>query len=211
MAMARDIGSRVVCVTATRGELGTPDPHAWPPQRLAAERTAELVSCLAILGIDEHDWLGYRDGQCAAVDESEAVARLCDIIDRVGADTVLRFGPDGFTVHPDLRAGAVWAAAAVDRLGRPGPRLLQAAVGELRDRRWRTLNESLGVFEPGYPITLPDNRLAVDVVLDPATAARKVRALAAQTTQTAGLIAGLGVDVYTAWVSEESYVERRRR
>ena len=36
MAMARDAGSRVVCVTATRGELGTPDPQAWPPERLAA-------------------------------------------------------------------------------------------------------------------------------------------------------------------------------
>ena len=40
-------GSRVVCVTATRGELGTPDPETWPPQRLAAERTAELGRCLA--------------------------------------------------------------------------------------------------------------------------------------------------------------------
>ena len=53
MAMARDIGSRVVCVTATRGELGTPDPETWPPQRLAAERTVELASCLEVLGVSE--------------------------------------------------------------------------------------------------------------------------------------------------------------
>ena len=46
-----------------------------------------------------------------------------------------------------------------------------------------------------------------------------VRALAAQQTQTAGLIATLGADVYTAWVGDESFVEaawrtatsRRRR
>ena len=40
-ALARDAGARVICVTATRGELGG-DPSAWPPERLAAQRTAEL-------------------------------------------------------------------------------------------------------------------------------------------------------------------------
>ena len=38
-------------------------------------------------------------------------------------------------------------------------------------------------------------------------AVRKVRALAAQATQTAGLIATLGVDRYTAWVGEETFAE----
>ena len=41
MAIARQAGCRVVCVTATRGELGTGDPVTWPPDRLAEER-AEL-------------------------------------------------------------------------------------------------------------------------------------------------------------------------
>ena len=40
MALARDTGSRVVCVTATRGELGTPDPRAWPPD-IASSVTRE--------------------------------------------------------------------------------------------------------------------------------------------------------------------------
>ncbi len=31
MALARSAGSRVVCVTATRGEQGTTDPRTWPP------------------------------------------------------------------------------------------------------------------------------------------------------------------------------------
>src|SRR5687768_12025461 len=65
MAVARDAGSRVVCVTATRGELGSPDPQAWPPDRLAAERTRELEQCLKVLDVREHEWLGYQDGQCA--------------------------------------------------------------------------------------------------------------------------------------------------
>jgi len=74
MALARDNGQRVVCVTATRGERGTPDPVAWPPERLAEERTRELARCLSILGVEEHHWLGYRDGGCAGADHDPAVA-----------------------------------------------------------------------------------------------------------------------------------------
>ena len=209
MAMARDNGSRVVCVTATRGELGTPDPVAWSPHRLAMARTSELALCLEILGVTEHHWLGYRDGECAAVCALDAVAQLCGVIGRVSPDTVLTFGPDGVTGHPDHQAVSAWTAAAFDRAAPRGARLLHAAVAERRAPRWSALNESLGIFPPGYPITIPAQRLAVDLTLDPDTAARKVHALAAQAPQTAALIAAMGVDCYTAWVGDESFVERR--
>ncbi|TMR88574.1 PIG-L deacetylase family protein [Nonomuraea basaltis] len=208
MATARDNGSRVVCVTATRGELGTADPVEWPPHRLAAARTGELARCLEILGVDEHHWLGYRDGQCTAVPMSDAVARLCDVIGRVRPDTVLTFGPDGITGHLDHQTVSAWTTAAFDHAAPSGARLLHATFPERRTPRWSALNESLGIFPPGYPITTPEHRLAVDLVLDAATAARKVRALAAQETQTGGLIAGMGVDCFTEWVADESFVER---
>lgn len=211
MALARDGGSRVVCVTATRGEQGTPDPEAWPPARLAAERTRELARCLAVLGVSEHRWLGYRDGECPAAPAAEAVAELCEVIDEVAPDTVVTFGPDGITGHPDHRTVSAWVTAAFDRAAAPGARLLYSAAAERRVPRWQDLDERLGVYLPGYPVSVPDERLAVDLVLDPDTAARKVRALAAQTTQTAGLIATMGIDCYTAWVGEESFVEHRRR
>ena len=122
----------MVCVTATRGELGTPDPQTWPPERLAAAANPRDGPLPRILGVTEHHWLGYRDGHCATAEASDAVERLCEVIDRVGADTVLTFGPDGFTGHPDHQAVAGWAAAAFDRVARPGTRLLQAAAGERR-------------------------------------------------------------------------------
>jgi LmbE family N-acetylglucosaminyl deacetylase len=210
MAMARDHGSRVVCVTATRGELGTPDPETWPPQRLAAERTAEMARCLELLGVSEHHWLGYRDGGCPAVPASEAVDRLCDLIDDVGPDTVLTFGPDGITGHPDHQAVSAWVTAAFARSAPPRARLLHSTVPARHVPRWQDLNDSLGVYLPGYPVATPDDRLAVDLVLSPDVAARKVAALTAQTTQTAGLIAAMGVDRYTAWVGDESFVEHLR-
>lgn len=206
MALARTAGSRVVCVTATRGELGTADPREWPPERLAAERTVELARCLGILGVTEHRWLGYADGGCADAAAPDAIGRLCEVIEEVRPDTVVTFGPDGYTGHLDHRAVSGWATAAFAKVAAPGARLLYAAAPERRVRRWAELNERLGVFEPGYPEVVADRALALDLVLDPLTLDRKVRALAAQATQTAGLIGMLGVGTYTAWVGEESFV-----
>ncbi len=206
MAMARDSGSRVVCVTATRGELGTPDPVAWPPERLAEIRTDELGRCLKILDVTEHHWLGYRDGGCAAAPAADAVARLRDIIERVRPDTVLTFGPDGITAHPDHQTVSAWTTSAFNLAAPPGARLLYATFPERRER-WRALNDSLGIFPPGYPIMTSPDRLTVDLELDPATAARKAQALAAQESQTAGLIAVMGIDRYTEWIGDEAFTE----
>ncbi len=207
MAMARDQGSRLVCVTATRGELGTPDPVAWPPARLAAERTGELARSLAILGVTEHHWLGYADGACPEVPVAEAVEKLRGLIEEVAPDTVLSFGPDGITGHPDHQAVSAWTAAAFQLAALPRARLLQAAIAERREARWGELNASLGIYLTGYPVLAPSDRLAVDLVLDSEITKRKVRALAAQATQTTALIEAMGIDRYTAWVSEESFVE----
>lgn len=206
MALAGDAGSRVVCVTATRGEHGTSDPVAWPPHRLAEARTEELERCLKILGVAEHHWLGHRDGECADAPADEAVARIREIIERVRPDTVLTFGPDGITGHPDHQTVSAWTTAAFAQAALPGARLLHAATPE-RHSRWTALNDSLKVYSPGYPILTPAERLAVDLRLDAETAERKVRALTAQQTQTAGIIAALGVDLYTEWVRDESFVE----
>ncbi len=208
MALARDAGSRVVCMTATRGELGTADPFTWPPHLLSVQRTGELARCLRVLGVTEHRWLRYADGGCAGVDPAEPVGTLAELIDRVRPDTVLTFGPDGVTGHPDHRAVSAWTTAAFDEAAPAGARLLYAAVPPSFAWEWADVDDRFGVYLPGYPVTTPADRLAVDVVLDPVTTDRKVEALAAQETQTAGLIAAMGRDTYTAWVSREAYVER---
>jgi len=206
MSLARGAGSRVVCVTATRGELGTPDPETWPPERLAAARTVELARCLGILGVTEHRWLDYADGACAEAAVDKAVERVCDLIDEVRPDTVVTFGPDGFTGHADHRAVSGWATTAFAKAAGRDARLLYAAAPQRRTRRWGELYSRLSVFEEGYPVWVPDSALALDLRLDRRTVTRKVRALAAQTTQTADLIGMLGVETYTAWVAEESFV-----
>jgi LmbE family N-acetylglucosaminyl deacetylase len=205
MALASDAGARVVCVTATRGELGTPDPLEWPPARLGAARTAELARCLEILGVTEHHWMGYRDGECAAAEEAEAVAQLCEVVEEVRPDTVLTFGPDGITGHPDHRAVSAWATAAFAKAAPRGSRLLHSAVSEGWEQRWSALHKRFDVYLPGYPVTVPEEALAINLTLDGKLAERKVRALLAQHTQTGPIVQALGVETYTAWVSREAF------
>ena len=206
MAMARDAGARVVCVTATRGELGTADPQLWPPERLAVTRTAELARCLAVLGVTEHHWLGYHDGRCADVPAGEPVARLCELIDDIRPDTVLTFGPDGQTGHPDHQTVGAWTMAAFGKAAPAGSRLLLSAVTDGWARQWQDVNDAFDVFADGYPVTVPEEQLALNVQLPPRVLARKVQALAAQRTQTAGIIRAMGLRQYTEWVREEAFV-----
>ncbi|MET7399001.1 PIG-L family deacetylase [Dactylosporangium sp. NPDC005572] len=132
-----------------------------------------------------------------------AAAELCSLLEEVRPDTVVTFGADGITGHPDHRAVAAWAALAFQRAAPRGARLLRAAIPAARAARWKALTDRFGVFEPGYPV-VPDE-VALDLRLSPEVSTLKVRALAAQATQTAGLIEAMGPDVYAAWVSEESF------
>ena len=126
MAEAADLGQRVVCVSATAGEHGTSDPQTWPPARLGQR---------APLGGGRSDGRARRQrpplpraprrrprrarGGRAAL----AIGRL---LDEVEPDTILTFGPDGITFHPDHIAVSRWVTEAWERRGRRG-RLLYAA------------------------------------------------------------------------------------
>ncbi len=192
-ALLTDAGHRVVCVTATRGEAGGTD------QRLAEIRTAELEAALAVLGVTEHHWLDYADGGCADVDDDVAAARVRRIVESVDPDTVVTFGPDGFTGHPDHVAVSRWVDLALD--GR-SPRLLHAVSRERRADAG--LDEDYGVFELGRPRTLPDDDIDLLLPLDEALLDRKLRALLLQESQTAGLVSAVGLPRFQAWVSTEA-------
>jgi LmbE family N-acetylglucosaminyl deacetylase len=211
MAMARDRGQRVVCVTATLGEHGTPDPQRWPPARLARARAAELRGSLAVLGVTEHHLLSLPDGRCADQPFDSVVDRLIAIIDDVRPDTVLTFGPDGFTGHSDHRTVSAWTAAAHARAA-TGARLLHATTtAELIDR-WQHVYDRLDVFlTEGLPIRVPSAALALQLRLDDELADRKLVALRAQATQTAALVTTLGEDTMRDWCAVESFLEAEVR
>lgn len=204
-ALARAAGSRVICVTATRGELGG-DPTVWPPERLAAERTRELADSLAVLDVDEHHWLELPDGGCAALDPEPQIARIAALVTAVGPDTVLTFGPDGGTGHADHRAVSAWTTEAFRRAAKPGARLLHSAVTEQWWAEFGALNDRWPAFDPGTPELTPSSALAVELVLDGSLLERKLAALRAQASQTAELEAAMGTELYARWVRDEAFV-----
>jgi LmbE family N-acetylglucosaminyl deacetylase len=206
MAAAVDAGNRVVCVTATRGELGSLDPVRWPPETLASVREAELDACLAVLGVREHIWLDYPDGGCADVPVDEAVSRLTEILAEVRPDTVLTFGPDGMTWHPDHIAVGQWTSAAVTRAGGAGARLLYATkTPEWGDAFLAAVDADQVMMADQQPPTTPMSDLALYVRLKGDALDRKYKALLCQRSQVESLLAAMGEDVYRDFLADEDY------
>ena len=198
-------GHRVVTVTATRGELGAEDTTPAARMQTAQLRTAELDRALALLGIVEHHWLGYADGGCAEANPEPAVRRLTELLDEVRPDTVATFGPDGFTGHPDHRTVSRWVDRALDR-SRVSARLLHAVATE-QDRVDPGLDNDFGVFALGQPRICDPEEVRLRLPLDSDALRRKVAALQAQESQTAGLIQAVGLERFTAWVSIEVFAD----
>jgi LmbE family N-acetylglucosaminyl deacetylase len=202
LAAVRDLGHRVVCVTATRGEAA--DPAAAPDERaaMAAARTEELEAALGVLGVVEHHWLDYPDGGCAELDPAGPVEQLAALLNRVRPDTVVTFGPDGFTGHPDHRTVSAWAELALARV-RPETRVLHPVA--LEQPVDPDLDEELKVFELGRPRVCAEDELALQLRLSGVALNRKVEALLRQASQTEGLVTAVGRERFSAWVANESF------
>lgn len=206
MAAARDAGQRVVCVTATRGEHGTDDPVAWPPDRLAATRARELQASLAVLGVYEHRFLGVEDGRCASRPGLVMVERLAAIIHEVRPDTIMTFGPDGLTGHEDHQVVSRWATAARSFAAADADLLYATTTAEHVDR-WHRLANRLGVYlVPGLPLRRTSAELAFELRPDDDLLERKVAALRTHATQTAVLIERFGEEHFREWVAVEAFV-----
>jgi LmbE family N-acetylglucosaminyl deacetylase len=206
MAAARQAGQRVVVVSATIGEHGTVTPDRWPPQRLARVRRMETAASLAALGVSEHHWLGFADGGCAEVPAPVGEAAVARLIEQVRPDTVVTFGPDGVTGHPDHRTVSAWTTAGWRASG-GSARLLYAALTRRFHASWASLNERVGMWMSDERPVADDADVAMLLRCDDALLDRKLVALRAQASQTAGLVAELGEDAYRRWWAEEAFVD----
>lgn len=198
-------GSRVVCVTATAGEAGeTADEERWPRAELGSIRRAEMAECMRILGVDAHHWLDLPDGSLAEVGHEHGVELVVAVLEAERPDTVLTFGADGMTGHPDHVAIGTWTHEAVRRFGLDC-RVLAPTNTQAWYDAWPDLTAA--VFPDGGPVAAPDD-LAMVVELSPELASRKVEALRAQASQTSGIVDALGVESYGRWVGTEHWVRR---
>ena len=204
MADATRRGRRVVCISATRGEQGSTDETRWPPgPPLAQVRTRELEECLRILGITEHHWLDYPDGGCADVDDGEAVARIRAIAEQVQPDTVLTFGPDGATWHPDHIAVSRWATKAL--VGTKAAVHYQATTPEWNAFMARFVDPAEVMMDDREPAVFPASSLSIHAQLTGELLDIKYDAMMCQESQIGPILNALGPDNYRRMLVEESF------
>ena len=208
MARAAAAGDRVVCITATRGELGSPDEERWPSGApLAAVRTAEMASALAVLGVTEHHWLDYPDGGCAEVDQDEAVRRVTEVMTEVQPDTVLTFGPDGGTYHPDHMAVSRWvSAAAAESQARV---LHQAQTPEWQERMSAVVPLEFVMMADRPPVAYTPEECAFLLEATGDALDEKYRALLCQESQVGPLLSLAGPDLYRQMLALEAFTNER--
>ncbi len=205
MARAVRSGSRVVCVTATRGEGGSMDEDAWPPDKMGEVRTAELERSLAALGVDEHVWLDLPDIDMDTTLPEHGYGRVAKIVREVRPDTILTFGSDGMTDHAAHKSVSAWATRALREAGPPGSRVLYATVTKDWADEFLPIWEPFNVFRPGTPVITPVERLMVDYRLPPDINNLKVRAILEHVSQVHTIFEAVGEETWWRQMSREMF------
>ncbi len=126
------MGSRVVLVCATRGEVGEiSDPTLATPETLGEVREQELRCAAETLGIHDVYFLDYRDSGMEGTPENEdarafvqadmveITAKLVGLIRSERPQVVVTFEPYGGYGHPDHKMAHKAAVAAFDAASDP--------------------------------------------------------------------------------------------
>ncbi|HVQ19091.1 MAG TPA: PIG-L family deacetylase [Actinomycetes bacterium] len=206
MARAVKAGSRVKCVTATRGEGGSLDPERWPPETLGAVREVELMRCLAILGVTEHRFLDLPDVDWESPLPDAGAGMVQQVMRDVQPDTVLTFGPDGITGHEGHKSVSDWTSAAFASSHKPGAKLYYAVYPQSWMDEFYPLIEPHGVYREGAVLpVVPDDELDLHIVLDDQELAVKMTALQEHHSQLFGLVEVFGEDLLAEAMRSEAF------
>ncbi len=208
MATAVKNGQTVVCVTATKGEAGSQNEEKWPSSTLGDVRAKEMAAALEVLGIKHHHWLGYRDGACEQVSEADAISKLRNLIERYEPDSILTFGPEGWTGHTDHATVSRWVDDAIQDLSVSPSVFHFIGTPEVYEKYLKPADEKLNIFfnidQP--PIVQPEE---CDICFNlPASACQlKRKALTAMPSQTEVLLKLFDQKFLDEAFSIESYIK----
>lgn len=204
MSAAVGNGQKVICLTATKGEAGIQDENRWPAQRLGDIRAKELKQALEILGVINHHWLGYKDGNCADVPTTEASQQIVGFIDKYQPDTILTFGPDGITGHTDHSTVSLW----VDMATKGRNISVYHAVQETKIYETHILDNDImaGIyFNIDKPPIHDFDKCDIGFSLTPELKAKKLECLKAMPSQTENMLR-LSPETISAILSHECFM-----
>jgi LmbE family N-acetylglucosaminyl deacetylase len=210
MAAAVRNGQKVICVTATKGEAGSQDKVKWPPVTLGDVRAKEMDAALKLLGIKQHQWLGFHDGECEKTSIDAAATKLKKLFVKYRPDSVLTFGPDGWTGHPDHSTVSHWVDNAAAASYSKTNIFHYVGTPEHFDRFLKPADEKLNIFfnidQP--PIVEPE-KCAIYFKLPPEIRKLKRAALAAMPSQTEVLLKLFDREFIDKAFALETYVQVR--
>lgn len=128
------------------------------------------------------------------------------LLEEFRPDSVLTFGPEGMTGHPDHKAVHAWAKTALQRTS---PKADLYCATNTPDWAAEVLPLSVGLdifFEPDTPPVTPRSELSFEYVIPSDILELKWQALLAQRSQTERLIEALGADVLKSFNATEPFV-----
>jgi mycothiol conjugate amidase Mca len=172
LAKYADEGIHTVLITCTRGEEGEiVDPEMNVEEvkpRLGEVREAELRCAVAALGIQTHEYLGYRDSGMDGTesnqnpasfhmaDQDEATGRLVRLVRRYRPHVLMSYDENGSYGHPDhikahqITVRAFEAAGDAAAYPEAGPawqprKLYFSGLSRGQFERWRRMAEEAGM------------------------------------------------------------------
>ncbi|HLB62894.1 MAG TPA: PIG-L family deacetylase [Actinomycetota bacterium] len=206
MAAAARAGSRVIDVTATRGEGGSMDEERWPPEKMGEVREQELIRSLETLGVSEHYWLDLPDVDMDSSLPEVGARRVSRLMEKISPDTVLTFGPEGMTGHEGHKSVCRWATEAFHRAAEPGARLYYATYTPELAEEWVPKLERFDIFRPGTPPVTPRDELAICYTLPTDVLELKVKAIRQHESQIEALLHVFGEEGFGRVMAEEYFV-----
>jgi LmbE family N-acetylglucosaminyl deacetylase len=141
LAAFASTGAQVSVLCFTKGEAST--LHGVDGD-LADIRAVELADAARELGASQVQLHDHPDGGLGGVATEVLLAEVLDMVERVGADGIVVFDPDGVTGHPDHRAASE-VALAVAR-----PRQLPVLGWTIPTRVAEQLNVEYGAAFTGH-------------------------------------------------------------
>ena len=120
LARCAEAGAAATVVSLTRGEAGQIRDAAVASRRtLGAVRADELEQAGVALGLARTCCLDLGDGTLVHRPLADITAVVRDIVEDVGPDVVVTFGPDGAFGHPDHVTSCLATLEAVTAMARP--------------------------------------------------------------------------------------------